>query len=332
MKSPLVSIIICTYNRSEELTKICLPSLKEVEYDNLEIIVVDSSINDIEENREHTERIGGRYLHYPVRGLSNARNFGIKKSIGEFIAFTDDDCVVNVKWVEKMMLNFTDSQVACCTGRTLPYSDAVEAERIWEAAKSFDRGADKKFVRYSDLYLRKLFSIEILSNLRNSFFGPLAPAPWSLGLGNNMIFRKSIFETALGFFDQRLGRGTNLETGEELDMYYRILRNNYVIVYEPDAIIYHKHRQTENDVLVAGYTAGLGISAFVSKYFRDPYMMMCYLGRLINLLVALICATRNISKIKRNIMLEELKGWIYGPAKFRFSTAPIFHELENTVR
>ena len=126
-----------------------------------------------------------------------------------------------------------------------------------------------------------------------------------------MMFRKNIFQK-IGLFDPKLGRGTPLETGEEIDMYYRILKKGFKIIYEPNAIVYHRHRQTVSEILKASYTAGLGVSAFIFKHYKDPYMLLCYLGRSINLIISLIFS-RKRSNIEKAVIFQELKGWVKGP-------------------
>ena len=88
--APLVSVIIPTYNRAAYLQK-ALQSVNEQTYQTLEIIVIDDGSTD--GTRKMLEGYGGqlRYFYQENRGISGARNSGIKKAHGEYIAFLDSD-------------------------------------------------------------------------------------------------------------------------------------------------------------------------------------------------------------------------------------------------
>jgi glycosyltransferase involved in cell wall biosynthesis len=87
---PLVSVIIPTYNRAAYLQK-ALQSVKEQTYQCLEIIVIDDGSTD--DTGKMLENYGGQlsYFYQENRGISGARNAGIKRARGEFIAFLDSD-------------------------------------------------------------------------------------------------------------------------------------------------------------------------------------------------------------------------------------------------
>src|SRR5437016_1937557 len=96
---PLVSVVIPTYNRAQR-TIASTESVFAQTYTNLEIIVIDDGSKDgsseiIEkflEERKRTQH--GRQIHYfkqPNQGASAARNAGIERARGEFIAFLDSD-------------------------------------------------------------------------------------------------------------------------------------------------------------------------------------------------------------------------------------------------
>lgn len=90
--SPLVSVIIPTYDRPELLRR-ALTSVVSQSYENLEIIVVDDCPS--EPAKKVVERFDDsriRYiLHEQNKGVCGARNTGIKRSQGQLLAFLDDD-------------------------------------------------------------------------------------------------------------------------------------------------------------------------------------------------------------------------------------------------
>lgn len=85
----LVSLLICTLNREELLTR-CVESLLGQTYHNIEIIIVDQS--DIP-SILFLNNIRIKYIHINEYGLSNARNIGLEFCHGKWVALIDDDAV-----------------------------------------------------------------------------------------------------------------------------------------------------------------------------------------------------------------------------------------------
>ena len=88
----LVSVIIPTCNRVDLLKK-ALDSVLSQTYQNIEIVIVDDASSDetpVYCNSLNNERIF-YYRLSSAKGGNHARNFGVEKSKGQFIAFLDDD-------------------------------------------------------------------------------------------------------------------------------------------------------------------------------------------------------------------------------------------------
>ena len=114
-KNPLVSVIIPVYNCAEYIGE-CIDSVAEQTYDNIEIIVVndgskDGSENIIKDKRKRYHNI----LYYKQRnkGVSAARNLGIKKARGEYITFVDGDDLVGKYLVECLVNQITCTRPGC---------------------------------------------------------------------------------------------------------------------------------------------------------------------------------------------------------------------------
>jgi len=85
----LVSVIIPTYEDSE-LLKPALRSVSQQTYNNIEIVIVDSS--GVEWLQElSVEEEGVKYIYQDPEGLASARNIGIKQADGGMIGFLDAD-------------------------------------------------------------------------------------------------------------------------------------------------------------------------------------------------------------------------------------------------
>src|ERR1700757_4351034 len=108
MSTRNISVIVCTYNRCDELA-LTLESLANSLLPPptvWEIIVVDNNSND--KTKEAVElfvrRFPGRfrYLCEARQGKSYALNAGIRDARGEILVFTDDDVVVEATWLDNL--------------------------------------------------------------------------------------------------------------------------------------------------------------------------------------------------------------------------------------
>ena len=243
MKSPKISVVICTYNRVDLLAHVlCSVAEQSVPPEQYEIIVIDN--NSIDSTREFVERFNQshsnvRYIYEPQQGLSHARNRGWQEAKGEYVAYIDDDARAQKDWIETIAA-FTERQPAAVAFGG-PYS--------W-------------------------FSLKPLP----SWFNP-SYASWSLGTeerpvkrnewlkGTNMIYKRSLLQSLNGF-DTRLGMtGQSLSYGEEVSLQIQIMDRGFPIFYVPDIRVEH---------LVADYK--LKMSWFLKSIFYRGYFSYEALG------------------------------------------------------
>lgn len=90
---PLISIILCTYNRAR-LVKRAIGSVLTQSYRNWELIIVDDGSED--DTRQvvvplalSEPRI--KYFYHPNKGLARSRNIGIALALGDYVTFLDSD-------------------------------------------------------------------------------------------------------------------------------------------------------------------------------------------------------------------------------------------------
>ncbi|WP_252379816.1 glycosyltransferase family 2 protein [Desulfovulcanus ferrireducens] len=87
----LISVIIPTFNRGQYIVD-AVNSVLNQTWKKLELIVVDDGSND--QTRALLEKIKDKRFHYfyqENKGVSSARNFGLKKARGDFLALLDSD-------------------------------------------------------------------------------------------------------------------------------------------------------------------------------------------------------------------------------------------------
>ncbi|MEH7543792.1 glycosyltransferase family 2 protein, partial [Bacillus thuringiensis] len=120
-QTPLVSVLIPTYNRPHYFEK-ALCSVLEQTYPNIEIIIGDDSTND------ETEKVLQKYLydHSNIIYIKNRSTLGqfensrmlFHEAKGEYINFLMDDDLFHVNKIEKMMkyfLNDLDNEIKLVT-------------------------------------------------------------------------------------------------------------------------------------------------------------------------------------------------------------------------
>ncbi len=219
---PPVSVVVCTKDRTASLAT-CLTSLGQLDYPDFEVVVVDNA-STTDATRRLTSKFPVRYVREDRPGLDWARNRGIAETKHDIIAFTDDDVKVDSGWLRGVARGFSDPDVMLVTGLIAPAELATPAQVTFEFAYG---GMGKSFAeRRWDPQL--LNAQELLG-------------AHELGAGANMAFRRAVFDK-VGPFDTALDVGTPSHGAGDLDMFYRVLASGSVACYQPDALVWHRHR------------------------------------------------------------------------------------------
>lgn len=120
---PLISVIIPVYN-VEKYLDVCVSSVCNQSYDNLEIILIDDGSSDRSgqicdnwENRDKRIVV----IHQLNKGVSAARNSGLSIARGEYIGFVDSDDEIETEMYEKLFQKLIQSQcqMAMCAYETI---------------------------------------------------------------------------------------------------------------------------------------------------------------------------------------------------------------------
>ena len=111
-ESPLVSVIIPTYGRSDELSR-ALTSVNEQSYENIELVVVDDAsptpVCETIAPDAYANIASSTFVrHGENRGANAARNTGISTASGSLLAFLDDDDSWHPTKLEKQVQTFRE--------------------------------------------------------------------------------------------------------------------------------------------------------------------------------------------------------------------------------
>lgn len=136
MSRPAASVVIGVYNRARQIQP-CLGSLLASTTDDFEMVLVEDGSRDDSADvlerfrREHPER-RVKVIHNPGNlGASGARNAGIEAAEGEFLLFTDSDCVAEPAWIEQMVAGLRRTGAAAASGTVLDKPPSNLAERAY---------------------------------------------------------------------------------------------------------------------------------------------------------------------------------------------------------
>lgn len=215
MDTPLVSIIIITYNRPY-LLEHCLRRVFDQPYPRKEVIVVDSSAGN------ESEQVVARYpevISVRLRGQRNnmplARNEGMASSKGDIIAFIDDDSMIYPTWLQAMVDAYKDETVGAVGGRITrkpePYCDQ-------------DAGSPTLLVKPSGVSVAKDFDLVSEEVVEVDHL-----------VGCNMSFRRKALQE-VGDFDSTY---TLTNYREETDLLIRLKKAGWRILFVPAMHVKH---------------------------------------------------------------------------------------------
>lgn len=247
---PLVTVAVCTRDRTNYLPH-CLDALKSLDYPNVDVLLVDNAPgSDTTERLVRTTYPNVRYVCEHRPGLNWARNRAVIEAYGEIIAYTDDDCVVDPGWVKALVNGFSENpDLMAITGLVVPYEFETEAQVLFEKRGGFGKGFQRKWYP---------------TNFGNGrpvadFYGGAGQ-----GTGGNMSFRRSSFNR-VGYFDPALDVGTPTHGGGDLEMFFRVIKAGWPLLYEPGAIVRHRHRRTRSELRNQMTDWGIGFGSYLVR-------------------------------------------------------------------
>ncbi|MCX8503507.1 MAG: glycosyltransferase family 2 protein [Beijerinckiaceae bacterium] len=281
LNSPLLSVVICTFNRASLLSG-CLTELARqasgISSRAIDFLVVDNNSND--QTQQVCERFmmewpSLRYVFEPSTGLSHARNRGAIESDSTYIAYLDDDAVAGPEYLQNVIAVLVSHEPDLAGGPMFPFYTSP-----------------KPFWFQDELEVRNHAS-------ETGFFDcPIT--------GANFIIRRDIL-FRLGMFSVDYGMvGSKLRLGEERNLVekYRSTTppNERKIYYSQDCFIYH-HVPAEK--MKVGY--------FIRRAFESGRMRMALAKEFKNIETAVSIPVAEGTKPLKNILLGK-KG-IYFPLR-----------------
>ncbi|MBI3785906.1 MAG: glycosyltransferase [Deltaproteobacteria bacterium] len=232
---PDISVVICVYNGADTLGD----SLRAVQAQSFprhayEVIVVDDGSTD--DSADVAAGFDVRLLRRRHYGLAAARNAGWQATLGDWVAFTDDDCGPTRHWLQSLHAvvhqGANNGRVLGAAGRIVGYPSPLAVPRYVERTGGFNTER----------------------HLQHPTF-PYAP------MGNAMYRREAL--QAVNGLDERYS------SYESCDLHTR-LRRTYggTFYYEPRAVVFHRHHTHWRDYFRQQRGYGRGLAQFMWHY-RD---------------------------------------------------------------
>lgn len=139
---PLITVAICTRNRVAMLEK-AVASVRAQMEGQAELLIVDNGSTDgtpgvIKTICTADPRI--KYLHEPQTGLSHARNLALRRAVGEWVIFLDDDATAQPGWLaayESFFAGLPAPQITVAGGPVLPDYETPPPAWLKPGAASF---------------------------------------------------------------------------------------------------------------------------------------------------------------------------------------------------
>lgn len=210
MGTALVSVIMPTFNEPASVIEKSINSVLEQTYKNWELLIIDDSTQV--ETKDAIDRYKGRkgisIFRFPTRlGVSSARNYGMERAKGEYVAFLDGDDVAVSNRLELQVKYFHENPETSVLGGAMYIIDGNE--KITSVRK----------------YPTKGFKLKLWAAFRSPLAQPTV-----------MIHRRII--------ERNFRYDVKLRRSEDLDLWLQILNASLVIRNLPCCIL--KYRVCEN--------------------------------------------------------------------------------------
>jgi len=306
---PHITVVVATRERPDSLRD-SLYALLDLKYPRYNVVVVDNdpvTTATAELIAHFPERI--RYVREDHRGLASAHNRGLEEVSGELVAFVDDDVIVDRHWLTGIAEGFAAApDVGCVTGLILPAELDTSPQLLLERHGGFDKGYD----------------LTVFGIAAHRPDDPLFPfTAGRFGSGANMAFDTSALRR-IGGFDPAIGVGTFARGGDDLAAFFRVVLGHQV-VYQPDAIVWHRHHREMTALRNQAFGYGVGLGAYLTSVMvHEPRMWPVLLRRLAGGLAYAFSSSSPRNQGRYNgwpsaLVRLEKRGLAYGPVAYAVS-------------
>lgn len=214
MKDPLVSIVVCTYNRHEMLRN-ALRSLTLQETDeefSFEIVVIDNGSTDptraLVAEIAASSLVAVSHALEETGGFAQALNRGVRESRGSWLAFCDDDVLAEPNWLKELLL-----------AASLTKAKVVGGTRLLQLPP--------QGIVVLGPTSRSLLGEQAYGGAARVCLGKRVPS------GGHLLVAREVFNS-IGLFDTSM-----VMSGEDFDFVGRARASGIIVAFCPTAIVHH---------------------------------------------------------------------------------------------
>lgn len=223
----------------------CVTSLASQTYPQFEVIVVDDGSTD--DTADYLAGVADKhpslefrwFCNQPQAGANAARNRGVQASRGSYIAFLDDDCVAEPRWLERMMAGFTLERIGALAGTVV---DPTPESMV-------------------QLFFRGSFYV----------YSPDGVSATRL-VGCNMAIRRDLL-LRFGLDEDRARVDSDVSVsgrGDESSLFHLIRAAGYEVRVVREAGVFHDHPHSWYTLVRQAYRSGGAAARLIHKYRLKP--------------------------------------------------------------
>jgi cellulose synthase/poly-beta-1,6-N-acetylglucosamine synthase-like glycosyltransferase len=233
-----------------------------------EIIVVDDG--SVDATARLAEKAGVQPICHPQkRGGAAARNSGIRAARGEIVCFTDADCVPQPDWIAQIVSPLNDANIVGCKGTYATKQREVVARFVQ--------------LEYEDKYDR------LLGQRRIDFIDTYSAA-----------YRRRVLLANDGFDE-------DIVYVEDQELSFRLAARGYEMVFQPAAVVYHRHSHSlaayARKKFMIGYWKSQIIRRFPDKAVHDSHTPQVMKVQIILMALMLLAAVATLVLSWSNFVL-----------------------------
>jgi len=246
-----LSFIIPSVDRNQELQE-CIASIenayngrKDISIEILVIVQTQPTTHHIQV--KYPENI--TFYNINRRGLSIARNYGIKECSGDYLIFLDDDAAIATTFIDVLLKAIDTRKADAFCGRILDPVSKVPFTRL--------------FVNTHAMMLRR--------------------PDYRYFMGSAHVLNRKLLER-IGCYDERFGAGAKFPGAEESDVFFRLKACEESVLYFPELVVFHRIPEITPPHKVYDYSYAIG--AMLAKHcLLDKPHFLIYLWILVDVAV-----------------------------------------------
>ena len=254
----LASVIIITKNHSKFLSR-CLDSLLNQLYKNYEIIIVDhdSADNTADLVKSYNSEKIKYFFYNQEQSIASVRNFGIKNSVGDYVFFTDADCMVAKNWLEEGVNILEKNEIAGVEGKTVAeHQNFGASEHFVENYSGGQYQTCNIAYRRADLIDCNMFNEKYCTAYEDVDLALRIKKKSKIIFNSNMLVFHQLVRWSIKGLLLNAFRGKDKvmlvkDHGYRKILKYNILEiNSFIIIFFPFLIIFYYRIKNLNDLII----------------------------------------------------------------------------------